>query len=577
MKNTRYFPFERNKYFYGKLLSVDDFELEQRYVNNKRRMANRFLHGAGVVAGLHVVRIDERTVSVENGFALDALGREIVVDTPAICKLPLLEGYEECARNGAKDYVYLCLDYDEEETGVVHNVAGSVVISDEDRAYNKIKETYRLYLSDDDLKQERQGKSVLYEQEQVIYSQSGIKIKLVVPKYVTAGGTGEIRLEIENLSKEYLAFSFQLLLDYLDFEGKSAITVSFNEMQYEKTGNYTLVYEVTAADLTEAKAAVRLDEKRTEMFLNKEKRSFSVENVVFLVQLVQGDIREHIVSDYYRSAMDQIVKWNQQERLYLAKIYLMRVGDDIVIDRVDNLPFEQSILNQNLSFALHQLTIDGYGAKDGRKKRKLRSQDGGWEVDDETNVRVSQGSIWLDLNGGGQRGDRFISEEVPHGLGIGSAIMYVGLENEDGVTTYGSSEIFEDMDLMLELAVRVYPERGTFQVAGRLREQVICSGVNVHWAAIMPAGEKVKKTITRKIFIKPSVLELKTRESYYLEAICENMEDTSVTWSVQDHGGTISENGMYTAPNSPGVYEVVAKSAAYPDVKASIFVVVRDA
>ena len=35
MKNAKYYPFERNKYFYGKLLSVDDFELEQRYTNNK--------------------------------------------------------------------------------------------------------------------------------------------------------------------------------------------------------------------------------------------------------------------------------------------------------------------------------------------------------------------------------------------------------------------------------------------------------------------------------------------------------------------------------------------------------------
>lgn len=46
MKNLKYFPFERNRYFYGKLLSVDDFDAEQRYMNDKRRMLNRFLHGA---------------------------------------------------------------------------------------------------------------------------------------------------------------------------------------------------------------------------------------------------------------------------------------------------------------------------------------------------------------------------------------------------------------------------------------------------------------------------------------------------------------------------------------------------
>ena len=66
------------------------------------------------------------------------------------------------------------------------------------------------------------------------------------------------------------------------------------------------------------------------------------------------------------------------------------------------------------------------------------------------------------------------------------------------------------------------------------------------------------------------------RESHYLEAVCTNMDDKTVEWSVQPHGGSISPNGMYTAPNIPGVYEVVVQSTAYPQVRASIFVVVRE-
>ena len=55
------------------------------------------------------------------------------------------------------------------------------------------------------------------------------------------------------------------------------------------------------------------------------------------------------------------------------------------------------------------------------------------------------------------------------------------------------------------------------------------------------------------------------------------MVEKAVLWKVKDDGGFIDENGMYTAPNTAGVYEVVAQSVAYPAVKASIFVVVRDA
>ena len=82
MKNLKSFPFERNRYFYGKLLSVEDFETEQKYFNDKRRTINRFLFGSGVVCGLGVVEVDDESISVERGLALDFAGREIVLDEP---------------------------------------------------------------------------------------------------------------------------------------------------------------------------------------------------------------------------------------------------------------------------------------------------------------------------------------------------------------------------------------------------------------------------------------------------------------------------------------------------------------
>ena len=41
MNNSNFFPLERNRYFYGKMLTARDFETEQRYFNNKRRLLNR--------------------------------------------------------------------------------------------------------------------------------------------------------------------------------------------------------------------------------------------------------------------------------------------------------------------------------------------------------------------------------------------------------------------------------------------------------------------------------------------------------------------------------------------------------
>ena len=81
----------------------------------------------------------------------------------------------------------------------------------------------------------------------------------------------------------------------------------------------------------------------------------------------------------------------------------------------------------------------------------------------------------------------------------------------------------------------------------------------------------------RRLFIKPNVLEMLVRESYSLEVVCENMAEKTVRWSVQEHGGSVDEHGVYTAPGVPGVYEVMAQSIAFPEVRASIYVLVREA
>ena len=91
MNNSNFFPLERNRYFYGKMLTARDFETEQRYFNNKRRLLNRTLYGAGVVCGLGVYRNDDVSFSVETGMALDYMGREICVSAPVIRKLRMVD------------------------------------------------------------------------------------------------------------------------------------------------------------------------------------------------------------------------------------------------------------------------------------------------------------------------------------------------------------------------------------------------------------------------------------------------------------------------------------------------------
>ena len=185
MKNTKLFPFERNKYFYGKLLSVDDFELEQDYMNNKRRMLNRYLNGCGVVAGLHVVGLDEQTISVEAGIALDATGRELVMDVPVVKKLSMLDGFGACRSRQDRPYIYLCLEYGETETDRVHNVTKNArpERDGEDVDYNKIREGCRLYLTDREPELENMSPSAMYEDVKTVYWKDGVRICQIMPRW----------------------------------------------------------------------------------------------------------------------------------------------------------------------------------------------------------------------------------------------------------------------------------------------------------------------------------------------------------------------------------------------------------
>lgn len=86
-----YPTFKRNNYFYGKLLSVADFQTEQQYYINKHRLINRLVHGSGVICGLKVLKsdqvdpnkpLDKDAIRIMPGIALDPYGREIVVPAP---------------------------------------------------------------------------------------------------------------------------------------------------------------------------------------------------------------------------------------------------------------------------------------------------------------------------------------------------------------------------------------------------------------------------------------------------------------------------------------------------------------
>jgi hypothetical protein len=117
MNNCNFTKFEKNKYFYGKLMTVRDFETEQQYFDGKRSLINRLLHGTGIICGFQNVKLIKKEneplkINFEDGgMALDCCGHEIVVPSSTLDKETVNEAGSPVSSNSVPNEFYLYLKY----------------------------------------------------------------------------------------------------------------------------------------------------------------------------------------------------------------------------------------------------------------------------------------------------------------------------------------------------------------------------------------------------------------------------------------------------------------------------------
>lgn len=584
MKNLKYLPFERNRYFYGKLLSVDDFETEQKYMNDKRRMMNRYLHGTGVVCGMNVIAVDDTTLSIEMGLALDFAGREIVIPAPVTKKLAMMDGFDTYAESKEdKGYLYVCIDYDETEKEAVHSIAGNYDGAS-GTEYNKYAEGYRLYLTDMEPERSLGTISNLYEENKTLYWGNGIRVKQIMPRYANSNGVCEVRVIVENMGqRQPVSFSYDLELNCLSSKGKSYHKVTFDENDYDKSARYEKSYYLDTMAVNDVYGSAKLIGNSFELIIGerKVKAKAQCENQVYITQ---NNIKRELFKNYYLNAMENISKDSYQQSIYLAKVAVIRAGKSYIIDNVENLPFSQYISNSSLNAAIVELInrqLDlgqlgvGTSAHDESAAALVESRS-------HSDYQMTSGFIVMNLGIGGMVGQKFFSTPITHGLGLGRVDIILGSAyflRDESETVYGSADIFEDKEAEFnaDLAAKTDSQNGTFIIGMRLNQMTSAQQVKIYWTAIKNNSEDGALNDKRSIMIQPNMLYMNLRESYYLEAKVSGTIQTDVKWHVkEDDGGTIDENGMYTAPNQVGVYEVICESTVYSDMRASAFIVVRD-
>ena len=591
-KNMDFFPIERNRYFYGKLLTVQDFDLEQRYGRQKSQLLSRLALGAGVVCGLGVSASDDSTLLIESGMALDYQGRMVVVEEPLLRKLQMLEGQEELLGH---DTAYLCLQYDETDMVPVNAVGAD---TGESRQCNLTREGSRLYLTTQPPEYRRLLEAEGQDNISILYASQELTLVLSVPAAACAGEefTVEI-LVVKNEKTPPVQFRLTGESALVDSED-GRVRLEFRESPEEKRRVYPVRFRLKARQMSDVDSPLFSSGGEIDLELG----SHSYKNYI------EVEARTRLCADAEELEAHRLGTDNLERHLrgrdlpiYLAKLELINSAGSVFLASVTNLPFQQRLERED-SFQrgadLQTVTTSvrslEYWQKPDVKAVYQRSAgalhlDFGIPSPEQYDYAVSHGTVDLTMPGGLRVNSRVYSEEIAHGLGPGTVDIRLSIEFQDKnaedetALCFGNSEVFKGKTSpaappWVEAAALVYPERGTMRIGLWLHDMVEGNRLTVHYFAQKPERDTSRLLTSRPVSIRvtPEFSRVSCRGRLQLQAEVTGSEDRSVIWSVkEENGGAIDRNGVYQAPELPGTYEITAVSGADPSVSVSAFVIVE--
>lgn len=583
MKNKKYYPFSRNNYYYSKLLTVRDFESEQRYLNDKRRVSNYFTHGAGVLSGLSLIVVDDKTVSVEAGIAYDYLGREIVVDTSFSKRLSVIEGFDTIVNT---DAVYLALAYDEKLDEPAHAIT---LTEPGEQNYNKIKETFRIFVTDTVVNEDKLTLSYLLEDARVIHGGGGVKITQIVPCYANMRDKLWIKVKIEKTNvPRLLDVDYTLNLQgFTTLDGQSSLQIRYTDDDISAYSEKTISLSVMPAEGKNMPGKITVGGGK--ITIGTESIRLTGEGMDFTVKLTDESIHEHIIEKYNAVHFDELADSNAECPIYLAKLRLIKKGSDYSIEHAENLPFKQRVISNAMIYALagfnyerarHYIDVPRDMAPSFIMP-PVRADDGGFASGDEI--------IELESRSANRS---FFSDEIAHGLGKGDVLIHAGIEDymenslfEQQKTVFGNADIFANTEhetniASFDIGILSYTDKGTFKIGVRPKADLSRFAVTVKWWAYKARTSRAQnetELVNVTISLEPNTVTLTPRERLKFTVQINGTDDKECHFLVNERdGGVIDRTGVYEAPNREGVYEVIAESVKYPSKKATAYVIVKN-
>ena len=594
MNNTQIYPFERNRYYPKKRLSSADYQAEQDYFNNKRRFLNGLMYGSGIVCGLGVFSLDDLSLLVESGVAIDGMGREIVVETSDVKKLSSIEGFDSLKTNE----VSLCLRYREEPVHKVYAI--DQTDPDKEYQYNRVKESYELFLMDKDDIPEKFEMESEFLTKGTLLSSDNYLIEFIMPATVSKAKAVRARVKVTGLGEGGTKLSYSSVLQtpaFVGADGSNEVSIEIQDLDIGRGESVVYDYWLMTLDTPSFESNIILKTGTASGYENDVAVQVPA-NFALKVLLSNLQPREIVSREIGRMNLELRNVGGQGDFIRLADLKLVRTDSAYIIGDVS-----ESEVKSYITAPAQEMTRGDYleyfvkEAPIGADGKVVFSGNQGEDAGSDNNAflpEIATGVLEIPIGENARRGTVHYSGEIVHGLGKGNVYVDVGYEyvKEDesiGVnaksTIYGNPDIFaQDQRTVVnaETAVRVLNDKGSFVVGARLLNNVDYLVLTYRWVAIkFPAGNDLGLTedyTGKSIAPETPTVRMGTKENHYFGVRYNNMDKCSVTYELTESGsGSITSDGIYTAPAKPGVYEIRIYCTDMPVICTYAYAIVEKA
>lgn len=592
MSNNQLYPFQRNRYYLGKLLTSADFQAEQDYFRNRSYFMNSLMYGSGVICGLGVVSLDDLSILIESGAAIDGLGREIVQENSLVRKLSAIEGYDQIT----SDKVCLCLRYEETPVHSVYAVGKENL--EQNFEYSRMDEGCHLFVMDLEQAEQFYDMETEFFAENTIYRDEDYEVKIKLPSVVSRRKPVRISVCIQKLSENVTKLSVHCELQlpgFVNTDGEPKLNVAFDDVSLKEDEKIIKDYWVTAGDGEEEYTPILLKSGAAFAYKNDEAVAISSD---FELRVLLSDLhpREIVNHEIGRMNLEMRDLGGMADYVRLAVINLVRAGDSYIIDKISEdirtyvaPPSQQLLREAYLDYYIKQTDINTASVL---QREVVNTQKSANISNSSLPYEVASGVLEIPLGSNARRGNICYSGEIIHGLGEGDVYVSVGFESiaEDSAlgvnarsTIYGDASLFQSDKVPVpnvETAVKVLNDKGSFVVAAKLLDNVDFLVLTYRWVAIrFPSSDNLGAPEDYKgssIIPETPTVVLETKESHYFGVRFENMDSCSLVYELTEEGsGEITAEGVYTAPAKEGVYEIRIYCADMPIICAYAYAIVK--